>query len=327
MYMTQISEDLIIRFINNACSDAELVAVRKWIEESDENMAELFETEKTAHRLASLRIDEATLERARAKVYGRIEAEKRSLARQMRRRLMLRATGIAAMVAVVLFAGLYFLRKPDVKMMYVATTDQSMTVVLPDSSVVYLNCNSQLAYPERFASNCREVELTGEGYFEVSRDSNRPFRVSGQYLNVEVLGTHFDFVSRDSINNSVSLIEGSVEVTTVNQSEGVVLEPGQKAVYSVETGHLTVQTTNAAVDASWHDRMIPFENANLNDIVEILRQLYGRNIELGANVDLTKTYSGVTVYCGDLDSTLTRLSNTIPIRFTTKGDKTVIYPR
>ena len=151
--------------------------------------------------------------------------------------------------------------------------------------------------------------------------------MAGEYLKVEVLGTRFNFDSKDEDSNSVSLIEGSVEVFTPGHGSGVVIEPGQKALYSVETGHLTVQNTNAAADASLHNRIIPFHNANIKEIIEILRQLYDRNIELDSNVDLQKTYSGVTVYCEGLDSTLSRLANTIPIRFVNKDDRTVIYSK
>ncbi|MDE6765515.1 MAG: FecR domain-containing protein [Duncaniella sp.] len=325
--MTQTPEDLIIRFINNTCTDEELVSLKKWLDESDENYVELFASERVALDAASLSIDDASLNRAKSRLAGRISADKERVARRLRRRLLWRTVGVAAMLSVIVFAGLFFMRNSETKMLHYAAADKCVSLVLPDSTRVFLNSNSRLSYPEAFASDCREVELVGEGYFEVSHDSSRPFRVAGQYLNVEVLGTHFNFLSRDSTVNSVSLIEGSVEVTTADQEDGVVLEPGQKAVYSIETGHLIVQNANTAADASWHNRMIPFENANLRDIVDILIQLYGRDIELDRGVDLDKTYSGVTVYCRDLDSTLHGLSNTIPIRFKTKGEKTFIYAK
>lgn len=323
--MTQIPEDLIIRYINNNCSDDDLAAVRQWLEESDDNANELFGYEQIVQQATLMHGDEAARRRIEAKLAKRINAEKASMRHTSRRRLILWATGVAAMIAAVVVSAVYLMREPDVRMVHIAAADKSISVTLPDSTVVYLNKNSELAYPEQFAADSRQVELNGEGYFEVSRDPERPFRVSGEYLNVEVLGTHFDFISRDTTVNSVSLIEGSVEVSTENQREGVVLVPGQKAVYSVATGHLAVQNTNADVDASWHDRIIPFRNANIKDIVEILRQLYDRSIELEGNVDLDKTYSGVTFYCESLDSTLMRLSNTIPLRFKSTGNKTVIY--
>lgn len=325
--MAQIPNDLIIRFINNECSDEELVTVRNWLDESEENVIELFETERAAHHAASLREDDVQRKRLEKKFHDRVAIVERDRKRRRRHRFALWTTGAAASVAIVLIAGFLFMHVPQVKMKHIAATEESVSLLLSDSTRVYLNKNSSLTYPEVFAEDSREVELRGEGYFEVAHDSKRPFRVSGEYLKVEVLGTRFNFESKDENSNSVSLLEGSVAVFTPGEGSGVVIEPGQKALYSVDTGRLTVQNTNAAVDASWHDRIIPFHNASIKEIIEILRQLYDRNIELDSNVDLQKTYSGVTVYCEDLDSTLARLANTIPIRFVTKDDRTVIYSR
>lgn len=325
--MTQIPNDLIIRFINNECSDEELVTVRNWLDESEENVIELFETERAAHQAASLRENDAQRKRLEKKLHDRVAVGERYLKQRRRHRFALWATGAAASIAIVFISGFLFMRVSEVKMKHIASSEESVSLLLSDSTRVYLNKNSSLTYPEVFAEDSREVELRGEGYFEVAHDSKRPFRVAGEYLKVEVLGTRFNFDSKNEDSNSVSLIEGSVEVFTPGHGSGVVIEPGQKALYSVETGHLTVQNTNAAADASWHNRIIPFHNANIKEIIEILRQLYDRNIELDSNVDLQKTYSGVTVYCEDLDSTLSRLANTIPIRFVTKDDRTVIYSK
>lgn len=319
--MSQISEDIIIRFINNSSTDEELTAVRAWLEESAENARSLFEMEHIAVLSAAIRDNRYTEIRLRDKIKRRIGRE------QVRRRksMIMRISGIAAVLTgVVLAVHFLFPHTPDVRMISVASANESMSVILPDSSVVFLNKNSRLVYPERFASDYRKVELAGEGYFEVSHDAQRPFTVVGRHLSVEVLGTHFNFISNDSTANSVSLIEGSVEVKTDQQPEGVVLEPGQKAIYSVADRHLTVQDANVAIDAVWHDNLIHFENANITEIVDILDDLYDKHIEIDNTIDLSKTYSGETVYYGDIDSTLTRLTHTLPIKFTDEGDRIVI---
>lgn len=325
--MSSIPEDLIIRFVNNSCSDEELTAVRQWLDESDDHAAELFGIENTVSQAASLRCDDAVRSRLRSRIDMRIAADNALAERKSRRSFILRMTGVAAILAIAVAAGVYLLRTPEINMVSISAGDEVRLAVLPDDTKVYLNGHSTLTYPETFASDCRQVELDGEGYFEVTHDSTRPFRVSGHSLDVEVLGTHFNFVSSRSDSSSVSLLEGSVRVSSSGKGEGVVLEPGQKAVYSAATGRLSVRNTNASVDACWHDRMISFENASVADIADILRRLYGARIELDANVDRTKTYSGVTEYCGSLDSTLSNLCITIPIRFTNSGNVVKIYSR
>lgn len=322
--MVQISEELIIRFINNTCTDEELVAIKNWLDESDENVIKLFETEQMATLADCMQKDDSARIRIAEGIKQRIANEEIRTRRRVKFAVIKWVSGVAAMLAIVFGIGLQFFHKSDVKMIYVAATTESRSVILPDSSVVYLNKNSQLAYPEHFADNSRNVTLSGEGYFKVSRDVNKPFKVSGDYLAVEVLGTTFNFISRQDSINSVSLVDGSVEVTTMQQNVGVVLVPGQKAVYSVSSGQLTVHETNAAVDSAWHNKIIPFENASLSDIVAILNQLYNVDIEIAGNAELDKTYSGVTVFYDDIDSTLTHLSHTLPIKFINKRDHIIV---
>lgn len=322
--MAQISEDLIIRFINNSCTDEELIAVKNWLDESDENAARLFETEQMAMLAGSVHKDDAAGQRISDNITRRIIADELNSRRRSRKATLRWVSGIAAMLVLAVGIGLIFFGTPDVKMIHVAAAGKSISVTLPDSSTVFLNKNSELTYPEHFADNSRRVELEGEGFFKVTRDKKRPFTVSGHHLEVEVLGTQFNFVSSDSIENSVSLVEGSVEVSAPGRNEGAVLSPGQKATYNVATGQLTIHDTNAQVDAAWHDRIIPFENASLSDIIAILNQLYNVEIEIAGNTESDKTYSGVTVFYDDIDSTLTYLSHTLPIKFSNKKDRIIV---
>lgn len=322
--MIQISEELIIRFINNTCTDEELVAIKNWLDESDENVTRLFETEQMATLAECMRKGDSARTRIAEKIKQRIDNDEIRVRQRAKISVIRWVSGIAAMLAIALGTGFYLIKKSDVRMIYVAATTDSQVVTLPDSTVVYLNKNSQLSYPEHFAGNSRNVTLAGEGFFKVRRDINKPFKVSGEYLNVEVLGTTFNFISQQDSINSVSLVEGSVQVTTTAQHEGIVLVPGQKAVYSVSSGQLTVQETNAAVDCAWHNKIIPFNNASLTEIVGILNQLYHVDIQIEGNAELDKTYSGFTVFYDDIDSTLTHLSHTLPIKFINKRDHIIV---
>lgn len=325
--MAHISDELIIRFINNTCTDEEMLAVKSWLDESEQNPLHLFELERIVFHTKALTDDDASRRRVLDTVRRRIEKDDAARLRKRRRLLFGRIAGAAAVIAFLIGAAIFMCRPPKVKMIEVAAYDENVTVYLPDSTEVVLHNNSLLRYPETFASALREVEMEGEGFFNVAHDSGRPFRVRGEYLKVEVLGTKFTFISRDTTENSVSLLSGSVEVSTSPDKGGIMLVPGQKAVYDVCTGHLTVRETDAAVDAAWHDHIIPFNNADMKEIMGILRRLYGVDIEISDKVDAGATYSGVTYYCEEIDTTLTRLTNTLPIKFRRQGEKIQIYPR
>ncbi len=317
-----MTEELLIRFINNTCTDAELTAVREWLDEREDNAAELFEMEKAAMLAGETRDNAGHRDRLLADIRRRISGEELQQ-RRRKRALMTRWWSAAAAVVAIAMTMAYMFNQPGARMIRVETFADNRTVTLPDGSTVFLNHNSTLEYPEFFAKTSRDVTLNGEGFFKVAHDKNHPFVVNGRHINVTVLGTVFNFNSRDIATNNVSLIEGSVKVNSKSGREGVVLVPGQKAEYDTHTGNLTVTETNPAIDAAWHDRMIPFENAGFKDIATALEQLYDVKVKLNG-IDHSKTYSGVTIYYDNVDSTLSRLSNTLPIVFHHKGDTIVI---
>lgn len=317
--MAQISQEIIIRFINNTCSDEEVQMVKLWLDESDENYQELFELERIVMLARdTTKAKERVSEKIRRKIIGR-QLERES---HTRRNRLLKWVSAAAAIVVIAIASIQIFKAPDVKMLKVVAISESRSVVLPDGTTVYLNSGSQLEYPEKFAST-RKVSLTGEGFFKVTHDSNHPFVVEGDYLTVKVLGTEFNFNSNENGINDVSLIEGSVEVSTDDNKSGVILIPGQRADYDMSTGSITVVETNAMVDAAWHNKVIPFENATIGEIAEILSRLYNLRVDMDSSINQKNTYSGSTILYDDVDSTLSRLSITLPVIFK-KSEKTLV---
>ena len=145
--------DIITRFLNNSCSDAELAAVKQWLDESDANADELFGTELLADKASELHSDDNARRRIESGLNRRIAMGRALEKQQRRKRLIHRLTGIAAVLAVAVCAGIFLLQSAEIEMVYVAAADKSMSVVLPDSTVVYLNKDSRLGYPRVFANN------------------------------------------------------------------------------------------------------------------------------------------------------------------------------
>lgn len=324
--MTNIPEELIAKFIAGSCSDEELQHLKLWMDQSDENARYIFELEKTSAFSEGLRkADTAARDRVWGAVSRRIDADKMYQARTRRLRIYRRIAAAAVFIGVIVCAAV-FLTAPKVQMVTVTAEAESMFVTLPDSSRVWLNKHASITYPETFADNCREVSVTGEAYFEVTRDPARPFTAEGKWLNVTVLGTRFNFHSSSSATAeaSVSLLEGKVEVTPGRDGDGVVLAPGQKATFDPATGQLSVVNTNTTLDAVWHDRMIHFKGSNIRQIAVDLEKLYGVHISLRPSVDTSRTYSGETFYYDSLDSTLNALCTTLPLRYTRQGSNIIL---
>lgn len=98
-------------------------------------------------------------------------------------------------------------------------------------------------------------------------------------MNVQVLGTKFNFKSTQNCRIAeTSLIEGEVKVTGNNNEGAITLSPGQKVELNTVTRQMKVSETNAALDAIWHNNLIPFKNADVFEIAEVLEKYMGSRL-------------------------------------------------
>ena len=142
-------------------------------------------------------------------------------------------------------------------------------VLLPDGSKVWLNAVSSLRFPTVFTGKEREVELTGEAYFEVSKNRKKPFRVNVGGIHISVLGTHFNVNAyADDHEIRTSLLEGRVKV--VKDQESDFLEPGQQAVVNNKSSGIRVRYSDMNEVMAWKHGLFEFKGA---DITSIMRQI------------------------------------------------------
>jgi transmembrane sensor len=148
-------------------------------------------------------------------------------------------------------------------------------VVLPDGSKVWLNSASSLKFPTAFTGNERDVELTGEGYFEVAKNKAKPFNVKVKDIDVYVLGTHFNIMAYgDEAAVKTTLLEGSVRLTQGKVSN--LLKPGQQGVINDKGIKIIDVDTDEAV--AWKNGFFDFERANIQDIMKQLSRWYGTEV-------------------------------------------------
>jgi len=145
-------------------------------------------------------------------------------------------------------------------------------LTLADGTNVWLNAASSIKYPIAFTGNDRQVEITGEAYFEVVHNAAQPFKVAVNGQTVEDIGTHFNINAySDEPAIKTTLLEGAVKVSTAKQN-GVTLVPGQQA--QVIAGKFPSKINVVVVDAdetvAWKNGLTSFDNA---DIYELMRQV------------------------------------------------------
>ena len=150
-------------------------------------------------------------------------------------------------------------------------------VTLPDGTIVWLNVESTLRYPSRFAGKERIVELAGEAYFKVSKDAEHPFVVRTKHLTTRVLGTSFNFRSYDNEASHVTLVEGEVAVNTSGSSTSHTLKPGQDASIGPE-GNIQIQQVNTQAYTAWTEGYFYFEDVALSQIMKELGRWYNLTV-------------------------------------------------
>jgi len=149
-------------------------------------------------------------------------------------------------------------------------------VVLPDGSKVWLDAASSLKFPTAFSGKDRSVELTGEGYFEIAHNSNKPFKVVVNGVEVQDLGTHFNINAyEDEGSIKATLLEGSIRVTTTGKiPQSKVLIPGQQA--RIEGDKMIEVTSNIDINQviAWQKGLFEFDNADLPTIMRQISRWY-----------------------------------------------------
>lgn len=195
-------------------------------------------------------------------------------------------------------------------------------VVLSDGTKVWLNAASSLRFPTAFTGNERNVELTGEGYFEVAKNASAPFKATVHGATIEVLGTHFNV---NAYNNEAAikttLLEGSVQVQSIIGQQSVTIKPGQQA--KIESGKLSV-LANVDINEvmAWKDGFFEFENLELPAIMRQIERWYDVSVEYKKPVD--KHFGGRISRNLSLSNVL-RLLETGSTHFTLDANKIIVY--
>lgn len=185
---------------------------------------------------------------------------------------------IAATFLVVALAGyilwtLLIFRKHSVEY---ATRNEMKKVVLQDSSIVWLQPNSKLAYYEKRGEPGRFAELEGEGFFEVRKDPARPFTIQCDDRKVRVLGTSFN-LRTDKGNLELKVVTGRVNVSSATDVQGIDVTPKQQLNYSHTANHeiLSLNEIEIARVTSRTEYNMKFDRTSMKDIAAKVRDKFG----------------------------------------------------
>lgn len=193
---------------------------------------------------------------------------------------------------------------------------------LPDGTRVWLNAASSLKYPVRFEGKERKVTLQGEGYFEVAKDKNKPFKVNSGNQELEVLGTHFNINSyADETSSKTTLLEGAVRLSP-SGGQGLILSPGQQAV--VASGRMKVDRVDLDEVMAWKNGNFVFNDEELEQIMRKISRWYDVEVSYQRKpADLT--FTGVVSRSRNISAVLNALDKTGKVHFKVEGKKVTVW--
>lgn len=167
-------------------------------------------------------------------------------------------------------------------------------VTLPDGTKVWLNAGSSLKYPMSFAKNERRVRLEGEAFFEVTKDSARPFKVLSKGQEIEVLGTAFNVNAYpDNTVIKTTLVNGKVKLSNHKRySEAIYLLPGQQST-NTNNGKIQLANVDTAPFTAWKEGLFYFDETPLSDALQQIGRWYNVEVKYKGEVPQTHFYGRI----------------------------------
>ncbi len=196
-------------------------------------------------------------------------------------------------------------------------------VTLSDGSKIWLNASSSLRFPTEFRGDTREVEISGEVYFEIAPNKSRPFRVKVKQMEVQVLGTHFNVMAYDDENSiKTTLLEGALQVS--NGANSTLVAPGQQAILNKEGSFRLLSNADVDEAVAWKNGKFVFNHADIHSIMRQVERWYNVDVSFERKGDLH--FSGQLGRYENVSELLRKLELTNEVHFRIEKGKITVLP-
>jgi len=271
-----IDRNLLIKFLSGKATVQEKVTVLDWVELSESN-SRVFSEMKNLWVLEGMK-----------------NLEKEEYTLNFKRRFYRKVIGYAAAFALLIISittGVYLYNDKNaiavaeqqpVIFKYVVNTGVKGVVDLPDGSKVWLNSSSYIICPQKFSDEAREIEIEGEGYFEVVSNKNWPMLIkTSKKHTIKVTGTTFNLSSYSNDDKLiVTLISGEISLINDRKKSEIKLSPKQEIVIVNEKETHLLKNPNIVNKTAWKEGLLLFDNTSMTDVVKRMERWYGVNFEI-----------------------------------------------
>lgn len=263
-----MKNELLAKYILGEVNMKEGQRVEQWLEESEDHQRE-FRQLKRRIELGSKRYKYGVFAPRQAIQKVKFPAKAYHL----------RILQVAATIIVLISSVLWVWNKSSLQeTVLLSRTGETKVFYLPDSSRVMLSGDSRLAYNAQFGKTNRELSLRGEAFFQVKRDTSKPFIVETSLIQVEVLGTSFQVIA-EKLQAEVFVEKGRVKITTQDKKQERILETGMSVKYGKKDRKLMISTK----EDKGEQQILKFDNAPLSEVIETLNEYYDSHVTLPAD--------------------------------------------
>ena len=328
MQEKSISEEIkiaIINYLSGNWEDCDSGLLNSWLEENSENsrlfgqLVDLWEADQITKREKSF--DTST---AWARLESKMNERTTLINRMGGFNQISRYAAIFILALVLGGVGNYLIRdhfestwysKNTVE--YVAPYGSKTKLKLLDGSFVWLNAGTTLKYDQGFGASNRDIQLSGEAYFEVAKNKKLPFIVKAKEVSVMAVGTKFNVKAYpDEKMVETILLEGSVKLDNLvsKKQKSILLNPNQKAVFNPTDNDFVVSNVKNAYETSWYTNDWVIKNTNLGSFAKLLERRY--NIEIAFEEDSIKNYEFAGIIQDEtIEQVLTAITYTAPLKY------------
>ncbi|MBS6577301.1 FecR family protein [Parabacteroides goldsteinii] len=290
-------DELIATYLSQGLESEKLSELENWLKASPENQKHFQQMREIWFSTISANEEERyNKEDAYSRFLSRTRQipQKEKTVKKLSLHKFFYGAAAVALLCLISFAsyrtGTEQVKKQFAEMVVEAPLGSKTRLYLPDGTLVWLNAGSTITYSQGFGVEERKLKLSGEGYFEVTRNKQLPFEITTKELQLRVLGTKFNFRNYPEDEEvSVSLLEGKVSLRNYLKNDALCyLEPDQKAILNKKNGKLMVSASEARYTAEWTNGFLFFDEELLPDIIKELERSY--NVKIYIEDESLKTF-------------------------------------
>ncbi|GAB6119137.1 FecR family protein [Dysgonomonas termitidis] len=324
MWQNNEIEQLVINYLTGEASTNDILLISDWLREDQENEKIFMQIKEywSADVSSVCDVDYN-------KVYDDLSLKiKDTEPGHSPGKISLRYAAVAvAAVFIGMFIYLGFLREAQVIHNYSYISGNAVSQIsLPDGTGILLNKNSTLTYNNSFGENDRYVSLEGEAFFEVTKDTGKPFIVDLNGTKIKVLGTTFNVRNRpEETFTSAVLLEGSIRFESPNQN--ILLNPNQELVYTKANSKINVNNADMETVIAWRENLIRYKSLSFSEVTKILEKHYNISIEINSEQLRNEKMTGAFDANLNIEQILDIMKNNIQFKWKKTNDNDYVISK